>query len=40
MPSLEMPYTDWMHVFNVNFFAPIALVQGLKDHLIASRGSW
>ncbi|MGH7211243.1 MAG: SDR family NAD(P)-dependent oxidoreductase [Acetobacteraceae bacterium] len=39
MPSLEMPYADWMHVFNVNLFAPIALMQGLKDHLIASRGS-
>lgn len=37
--SLKMPHGDWMHVFNVNFFAPIALAQGLRDYLIASRGS-
>jgi NAD(P)-dependent dehydrogenase (short-subunit alcohol dehydrogenase family) len=39
MPSLEMPYADWLHVFNVNLFAAVALVQGLKDHLVVSRGS-
>lgn len=37
--SLEMGYEDWLHVFNVNFFAPLLLVQGLRDHLVASRGS-
>ncbi len=37
--SLEMPYADWLHIFNVNLFAAVALVQGLKDHLIESRGS-
>jgi NAD(P)-dependent dehydrogenase (short-subunit alcohol dehydrogenase family) len=37
--SLQMPYADWLHIFNVNLFAAVALVQGLKDHLIASRGS-
>ena len=37
--SLEMPYQDWLHIFNVNFFSAIALVQGLKDYLVASRGS-
>jgi NAD(P)-dependent dehydrogenase (short-subunit alcohol dehydrogenase family) len=37
--SLEMGYEDWLHVFNVNFFAPLVLVQSLRDYLIASRGS-
>ena len=37
--SLEMGYRDWLHIFNVNFFAAIALAQGLSDHLIASQGS-
>ncbi|MDQ2802083.1 MAG: SDR family oxidoreductase [Pseudomonadota bacterium] len=37
--SLEMGYRDWLHVLNVNFFAALALVQGLRDLLIASRGS-
>ncbi len=39
MPSLQMPYADWLHVFNVNLFAAVALVQGLRDYLVASRGS-
>ncbi len=37
--SLEMGYEDWLHVFNVNFFAPLLLVRGLRDHLVAARGS-
>jgi NAD(P)-dependent dehydrogenase (short-subunit alcohol dehydrogenase family) len=37
--SLAMPYADWLHVFNVNLFAAVALIQGLKDYLLASRGS-
>jgi NAD(P)-dependent dehydrogenase (short-subunit alcohol dehydrogenase family) len=37
--SLEMGYADWLHVFNVNFFATVALVQGFRDHLIESRGA-
>ncbi|HSU05126.1 MAG TPA: SDR family oxidoreductase [Acetobacteraceae bacterium] len=37
--SLEMGYKDWLHVFNVNFFAAVVLVQGLRDYLVASRGS-
>lgn len=37
--SLEMDYADWVHIFNVNFFAPLALVQGLREELIAARGS-
>lgn len=34
-----MPQADWLHVLNVNFFASVALVSGLKDLLVASRGS-
>jgi NAD(P)-dependent dehydrogenase (short-subunit alcohol dehydrogenase family) len=37
--SLDMGYADWLHVFNVNFFATVALVQGFRDHLIESRGA-
>jgi len=37
--ALEMGYRDWLHVFNVNFFAPLALVQGLREELIARQGS-
>ncbi|MGH7040718.1 MAG: SDR family NAD(P)-dependent oxidoreductase [Acetobacteraceae bacterium] len=37
--ALEMGYRDWLTVFNVNFFAPLALVQGLRAELIESRGS-
>jgi NAD(P)-dependent dehydrogenase (short-subunit alcohol dehydrogenase family) len=29
----------WQNVFNVNFFAIIALAQGLKDELIAAQGT-
>ncbi|MBV8616143.1 MAG: SDR family oxidoreductase [Acetobacteraceae bacterium] len=39
IPSLAMPYADWVHVFNVNLFAAVALVQGLRDYLLASRGA-
>jgi NAD(P)-dependent dehydrogenase (short-subunit alcohol dehydrogenase family) len=37
--ALEMPHQSWVHIFNVNVFTPIALIQGLKDYLIESRGS-
>ena len=37
--ALEMGYRDWLQVFNVNFFAPLALVQGLREPLVAPRGS-
>lgn len=37
--SLEMAYKDWLHIFNVNFFAAILLAQGFSDHLIRSKGS-
>src|ERR1700761_9775037 len=34
-----MAYKDWMHIFNVNFFAAIMLAQGLSDLLVESQGS-
>ena len=37
--SLEMAYKDWVHIFNVNFFAAIMLAQGFSDYLVESRGS-
>ncbi|HET6183875.1 MAG TPA: SDR family oxidoreductase [Acetobacteraceae bacterium] len=39
IPALAMPYADWLHILNVNFFAAVVLVQGMKDLLVASRGS-
>ena len=33
IPALEMAYADWLHIFNVNFFACVALVQGLRAPL-------
>lgn len=37
--SLEMAYKDWLHIFNVNFFAAVMLAQGLSDALIEAKGS-
>ena len=37
--ALEMGYADWLHIFNVNFFACVALVQGLRAPLEAARGT-
>lgn len=37
--ALEMGYADWLHIFNVNFFACLALVQGLRAPLEAVRGT-
>jgi NAD(P)-dependent dehydrogenase (short-subunit alcohol dehydrogenase family) len=37
--SLAMAYRDWLHIFNVNFFAAIVLTQGLSDLLKESRGA-
>lgn len=37
--ALEMAYPDWLHIFNVNFFACVALVQGLREPLEAARGT-
>jgi NAD(P)-dependent dehydrogenase (short-subunit alcohol dehydrogenase family) len=37
--ALAMAHADWLHIFNVNFFACIALVQGLRPPLEAARGT-
>lgn len=37
--ALEMGQADWVHIFNVNFFACVALVQGLRRPLEAARGT-
>jgi NAD(P)-dependent dehydrogenase (short-subunit alcohol dehydrogenase family) len=37
--ALEMGYSHWLHIFNVNFFACVALVQGLRAELEAARGA-
>ncbi|MBN8897367.1 MAG: oxidoreductase [Rhodospirillales bacterium 69-11] len=37
--ALEMAYRDWLHIFNVNFFATIALTQTLTPLLTESRGA-
>jgi len=37
--SLEMSYVDWLHIFNVNFFACVVLVQGLRAQLEAAKGT-
>ena len=37
--ALDMAYADWLHIFNVNFFSCIALVQGLRAPLEAAQGT-
>jgi NAD(P)-dependent dehydrogenase (short-subunit alcohol dehydrogenase family) len=37
--TLSTGLTDWLHVFNVNFFAPILLARGLFEELKAARGT-
>lgn len=37
--TLNSSYTDWLHVYNVNLFAPLLLAQGLFDELIAAKGA-
>ena len=37
--ALEMAHADWLHIFNVNFFACVSLVQGLRAPLEAARGT-
>jgi NAD(P)-dependent dehydrogenase (short-subunit alcohol dehydrogenase family) len=37
--AVEMGYADWLHVFNVNFFSCLALVQGLRAPLEAAHGT-
>jgi NAD(P)-dependent dehydrogenase (short-subunit alcohol dehydrogenase family) len=37
--ALDMDYADWLHIFNVNFFSCIALVQGLRTPLEQAQGT-
>jgi NAD(P)-dependent dehydrogenase (short-subunit alcohol dehydrogenase family) len=37
--TLEMGYADWLHIFNVNFFACVMLVQGLRRELETAQGA-
>ncbi len=37
--AIDTRYEDWLHVFQVNFFASIMLARGLVDELTRVRGS-
>ena len=37
--TIDTATDDWMHVFQVNFFAPILLARGLIDELKAAKGA-
>jgi NAD(P)-dependent dehydrogenase (short-subunit alcohol dehydrogenase family) len=37
--TIETPVEDWLHVFQVNFFAPIVLARGLIEELKAGHGA-
>jgi NAD(P)-dependent dehydrogenase (short-subunit alcohol dehydrogenase family) len=37
--TLNSSYADWLHVYNVNLFAPLLLAQGLFDELVAAKGA-
>lgn len=37
--TLNSSYADWLHVYNVNLFAPLMLAQGLFDELVAAKGT-
>jgi NAD(P)-dependent dehydrogenase (short-subunit alcohol dehydrogenase family) len=39
LAAIETEYEDWLHVFQVNFFAPIMLARGLIDELKRAKGS-
>ncbi|GBU20021.1 3-oxoacyl-[acyl-carrier-protein] reductase FabG [Methylobacterium jeotgali] len=39
MGAISTPFGDWQRVFQVNFFAPILLAQGLRDELTRAKGS-
>ena len=36
--ALDLAHADWLHIFNVNFFACVALVQGLRDTVRGGAG--
>ena len=37
--AIDTPFDLWRQVFNVNFFAPVALARGLVDELSAAQGA-
>jgi NAD(P)-dependent dehydrogenase (short-subunit alcohol dehydrogenase family) len=37
--AIETPLDDWLHVFQVNFFAPIVLARGLIAELERAKGA-
>jgi NAD(P)-dependent dehydrogenase (short-subunit alcohol dehydrogenase family) len=37
--TIETPVDDWLHVFRVNFFAPVILARGLMEELKAAQGA-
>src|SRR5262249_55499343 len=37
--AIETPLSDWQHVFQVNFFAPIMLARGLVEELERAKGA-
>jgi len=37
--TLNSSYSDWLHVYNVNLFAPLMLAQGLFDELVKAKGA-
>jgi NAD(P)-dependent dehydrogenase (short-subunit alcohol dehydrogenase family) len=37
--AIDTPFDLWRQVFNVNFFAPVALARGLIEELSAARGA-
>jgi NAD(P)-dependent dehydrogenase (short-subunit alcohol dehydrogenase family) len=39
MNTFDTSSADWLHVFNVNFFAPVMLARGLVEELKAAQGS-
>lgn len=39
LSSIDMPLSDWQHVFQVNFFAPIMLARGPIGELEAASGA-
>ncbi|MBO6826324.1 MAG: SDR family oxidoreductase [Sneathiella sp.] len=37
--TLNSEYVDWLHVYNVNLFAPLILAQGLFEQLVQAKGA-
>jgi NAD(P)-dependent dehydrogenase (short-subunit alcohol dehydrogenase family) len=37
--TIDTAQADWMHVFNVNFFAPVILARGLINELTKAKGA-